>query len=97
MPTLNEAQSKLEEMQKAAMARGIVLEEKEVVNKGVVVTQHWMFNEQRKNRRLLNWWPTNGKWYDQETGDKGEELDFYAVLDMAETIMNERYADDDWL
>lgn len=49
---------------------------------------HWMFSDGAY--RLLNYWPTNGRWYDSNTGHKGIERDITEVLAMAETIFNER-------
>ncbi len=51
-------------------------------------TDHWMFLI--KGRHLMHYWPSNGRWFDVQTGHKGIERSITAVLDMVETILNER-------
>lgn len=55
---------------------------------GVVVrisrgsTDHWMFND-RKGKRLLDYWPGTGTIWDQRRGVKGKVDNCWAALEVA--------------
>lgn len=51
--------------------------------------QHWMFND-NEGKRIVNWWPSTGTLVDCVGNHCLVEMDFEVVLEIAETILNER-------
>lgn len=75
----------IEEVQRKAMGLGFQMEGR-LLDGGA---DHWMFNDY-SGRRLLNYWPTNGTFWDPNSGFRGTELSACSILEMVETILNER-------
>lgn len=75
----------IEEVQRRCVLLGFQMEGR-MLDGGA---DHWMFNDYH-GRRLLNYWPTNGTFWDPKSCFRGKEMDVNSVLEMVETIMNER-------
>ena len=49
---------------------------------GEVVAHHWMFDNAETGVRMLNWWPSNGRWLDR-WGNQGKIGPARAALELA--------------
>ncbi len=49
---------------------------------------HWFWDY--RGKRLLNFWPTTGTFWDPKSRYRGKERSIKRVLEMVETIKNER-------
>jgi hypothetical protein len=76
----------VEEVKAMAEAFGMEVVANVLYCHGYQSTWHVMFNQADTNRRLLEWWPTNGKWWNKEAETKGTCLDAEAVVMMAHRI-----------
>lgn len=79
----------IEEVQRRAMGLGFQMEGR-LCDGGF---DHWMFSDYH-GKRILDYWPSTGTYYDKTTGFKGTELSICSVMEMAETILNERQANE---
>ncbi len=77
----------LDEVGRAAWKAGLMLRVSQCVS-GSTTFQHWMFNDQQ-GRRVLNYWPTRGKWGTPLFSVSGGEglADPWAALELAKRIL----------
>jgi hypothetical protein len=81
-----EAQAQEAAVRQAALDSGLALRVNTVRCGRTGLTLHWMFDDQGTGRRLLDYWPSRGRWYSPLTGAKGKVPDWWAALDEAQRV-----------
>lgn len=69
------------DVRKELRKRGLCLRVGLLERSGVVIAFHWMIEEGRT--RIVNYWPTNGKWHAPETDSRGVCLDPLRIVEVA--------------
>jgi hypothetical protein len=44
---------------------------------------HWQFRDGQTEERLLDYWPSTGRWWSARTGERGFTADPWVVLELA--------------
>lgn len=69
-----------------ALRRGMNLVCNPVHSGGLQNTWHWMFNDGESGLRILDYWPTNGKWWCRRSGEKGICKNVMEAVEIASKI-----------
>lgn len=76
------------DVRELASRRGMELRANRVVCSRTRGTEtfHWMFNDGATGRRIVDYWPTNGKWWCQQNGERGTVLDPLEMIEVASKL-----------